>query len=470
MKLFGWLGKRRSVRRELVLWNALALIALFAGLGAVTRWLVESYMIGSIDRELTGRVEGFAQERAMLIAERPFAIQRMRGERREVPRREMFPTWFDLTGKPVLGGGFGPWDLKGFEAAKTGQVRHGSVVADGQDVRVVSYPLVSEGKVQGVVQNAYPLTEVNRVLGSLNLVFLAMAPVALLLSILGSVFVTGRVLRRFHGLTRTVGGLRAENLDERLPVEGGDEFSELASTFNGMLERVKAAFDEQKRLLEQQRRFTGDASHELRTPLTVIKGSASLALESSPAVQDLRRAMAEIDRSADSMTRLVDDLLLLARSDGGQLGRNAIDLMIREVLVAAIASVSPIRPDVPISLDVDDPSLLVRGNEFELSRVFTNLLDNAVRYGKHVCVEASSANGTVSVAVRDDGPGIAAEHLPHLGERFYRVEESRTSGTGGTGLGLSICRSILEGHGGSMTFESVLGQGTTVTVVLPAVT
>src|SRR5262249_18756272 len=145
----------------------------------------------------------------------------------------------------------------------------------------------------------------------------------------GGAFLTDRVLRRVRRTAQaaeriTVGG--AEDFSARLPVIGSDEFSELAQTFNGLLGRLETAFHEQRRLLEQQkrsleqqRRFTGDASHELKTPLTVIRGRASLALSGESSEADYRRALEEIDRASEMMSHLVQDLLLLARSDGGQL-------------------------------------------------------------------------------------------------------------------------------------------------------
>jgi signal transduction histidine kinase len=260
-----------------------------------------------------------------------------------------------------------------------------------------------------------------------------------------------------------------------LPVSGEDEFSDLSATFNAMLARLETSFSEQNRLvealrqmIEQQRRFTADASHELRTPLTVIKANTSLALSGAPSPEESRQSMEDIDRAADAASRLVRDLLLLARSDAGQLGRDTVQLPVREVLSQAIANVKR-NGGPPVEIDAG-AGLTVRGNEDELVRVFSNLLENAIRYTPaegHIIVTASSDEGWVRVRIADTGAGIAPEHLPHLGERFYRVDPARTRRGGGTGLGLSICRSIVEAHGGTMSFESQVGKGTTVTVSLP---
>ena len=272
-------------------------------------------------------------------------------------------------------------------------------------------------------------------------------------------------------MTLAAGQIGAQDLSERLPVSGQDEFSELASTFNGMLGRLETAFKRQEKILEQQRRFTADASHELKTPLTVIKGNTSMTLGAHPTEADFRQSMQEIDQAANSMSHLVQDLLLLARSDSGLVSGNRIELLMREILERAISSVRPLG-GAPISLDIEDEMLCVQGNEMELTRVFSNLLNNAMRYTPedgNITVTVRRKGDFAAVCVADTGIGIAAEHLPHLGERFYRIDDSRTRPSGGTGLGLSICKGIVEGHQGTLIFESELGSGTRAWVMLPCV-
>ena len=170
------------------------------------------------------------------------------------------------------------------------------------------------------------------------------------------------------------------------------------------------------------------------------------------------------------MSQLVQDLLLLARSDGGQLGGGRIDLPMREVLELALARIArdAVTPKVRLALPEED--LRVIGNETELVRLFRNLLDNAIRHTPPdgtITVDARRSGSHAVVTVADTGVGIAPEHLPHLGERFYRIDDARSRPTGGTGLGLSICRGIVEAHGGTITFQSRVGEGTAVRVTLP---
>lgn len=225
-----------------------------------------------------------------------------------------------------------------------------------------------------------------------------------------------------------------------------------------------------QRLIVQQRRFTADASHELKTPLTVIKANTSLALGDPTLDEDSRQTLGDIDRAAEMMSRLVQDLLLLARSDEGQLGRDRVELSLGDVLARAASGVR--RPGrAPVTLEIAESPPRVWGNEDELVRLFGNLLENAARHTPptgRITVTANHAASTVRVRVCDTGTGIAPEHLPHLGERFYRVDPARARKDGGSGLGLAISRSIAEAHGGTLMFESKLGTGTVVTVTLPA--
>ena len=366
-----------------------------------------------------------------------------------------------------------PWDRAGYKAAVRGQKLYTNVVVKGVPLRVFSRSFW-QGRSRRVVQAAYPLAEVNRVLAWLNAALLALIPLMLVASATGGAFLTDRALRPVRQVAHAAARIGAHDLAERLPVVGNDEFWELAVTFNGMLGRLQGSFAEKQRLVdrleklvEQERRFTADASHELRTPLAIIKANSSLALSAQQPVEEYQKSLEEIDQAANSMARLVQDLLLLARSDAGQLGRAWTALSIRNIVSRAAARV---RSEDRI-LNLTPAALRVPGSEGEILRLFTNLLENASRYtpaGGTITVSAQEEGTSVHVSVADTGTGIAPEHLAHLGERFYRVDASRSRPDGGTGLGLSICKSIVEAHGGSMHFESKEGSGTTVHVLLPA--
>lgn len=313
-----------------------------------------------------------------------------------------------------------------------------------------------------MVQIPYPLTEMNRAITGLANAFMLLLPLALIGAAAGGYALTAAALSPVRRMAQAANRIDAQRLSERLPVAGKDEFWNLARVINSMLDRLEDA-------VERERQFTADASHELRTPLAIIKANTSLCLSGSPSSAHMLRSIEMIDGTVDSMTRLAQDLLLLARSDSGQLVRQPIELLMADVVHEAVRRIwDPER--AAIRVDTDSPSLCVLGDEEDLVRVFVNILGNAQRYTPAdgtISIGVQEGRGTVCVSVADTGVGIAPEHLPHLGERFYRVDAARSRPDGGTGLGLAIAKSIVTAHHGTMEFESVPGAGTTVCVNLP---
>lgn len=495
----GRLARRGSVRTQVIVWNIVTLAIWLGALGIAIRYTVRSFLMSSVERELEHRVQpppdhgrpppglqengphgsrpsdgpdqhgnhGRGDGRPRRDGDPP------RGEGPPPPQRERdpyAPRFFDLKGKSRDRNVVAPaWDSDAVLLAATGKRTESDIEINDEPLRVLTSPMIQDGHVFGVVQAAYRLTEVYQVLAGLDAALLTLIPVGLLCAGLAGAALTGRVLKRVRDMTTSAGEIGTSEFSERLPVSGNDEFSELAVTFNGLLGRLESSFTQQKRLLEQQRRFTADASHELKTPLTIIKGTTSMALSGSPDVAECRDSLQEIDAAADSMSQLVQDLLLLAKSDGGQLGVNRIELLAREAFERAAASFR-CKEFAPIILRIENESQTLIGNENELVRLFTNLFDNALR---HTPPEGTITLGCWSeelltrISITDTGCGIAPEHLSHLGERFYRADASRSRPSGGTGLGLSICKSIVEAHEGAIRFESEEGVGTTVHLSFP---
>lgn len=362
-----------------------------------------------------------------------------------------------------------PWDADTFSESVHGQEVYSTVRIGAQSVRILSVPIRLHGQVVGVVQSAASLTEANTELSHLTRALLTLIPLVLLIAGAGGAFLTGGTLRPVRQITQAANRIEAESLSGRLTVTGKDEFSELASTFNGMLARLEGAFHKLTVAYEQERRFTADASHELRTPLTVIKAHTSLALDGQPTEAEYRESMEAIDQAVDQTNRLVQALLLLARSDAGRLELCLGSVSLDEVAARA-AHVTQKTSDAPIRVCIPDDVPPVEADPDALLQVFSNLLANAARHtppdGEIALTLQSTAEGAM-VTVADTGEGIASEHLPHLFERFYRVESSRSRGKGGTGLGLAICWEIIHAHHGAITIESAVGQGTQVHIMLP---
>jgi signal transduction histidine kinase len=295
-------------------------------------------------------------------------------------------------------------------------------------------------------------------------------PCVLLVAGVGGVLLTDRALGPVRFIVHTAEQLNPDDLSQRLPVVGKDEFAQLASTMNGMLARIEIAFTKLRLTLERERRFTADASHELRTPLTAITANASLTLNGDTSLDEYRESMQSINLAANMMRRLIEDLLLLARSDSGQLQLNYEQVNIFDLMTWAIDMVrkNDAQAIIQIQLVADGESLW--GDPTHLLRVLVNLLKNAIRHtpaaGK-ITLAAAHQDKQVVLSVTDTGDGIAPEHLAHLGERFYRPDSSRAREYGGTGLGLAICKGIVEAHQGSMHIDSTPGKGTTVSITLP---
>lgn len=253
---------------------------------------------------------------------------------------------------------------------------------------------------------------------------------------------------------------RADDLSRRVPDTGrSDEIGDLARAFNQTLERLERLFRTQQRLL-------ADVSHELRTPLTTIRGNV-----------DLMRRMGELDpetldviqEETTRMTRLVGDLLLLARADSGGLPLQRDPVALDDVLFEVYRQVRLLEKPVDIQLaEVDQ--VMVLGDSDRLKQLVLNLVENAVKYtqpGGEVCLRLSKRTGWAHLEISDTGIGIPPEDLPHIFDRFYRVEKARSRAQGGSGLGLSIAKWIAQAHGGGIRVKSQVGEGTTFTITLP---
>jgi two-component system OmpR family sensor kinase len=362
-----------------------------------------------------------------------------------------------------------PWDWPAFRKAMKGEECYSTAMIAGSPWRVLSMPRKKEGKVVGALQLATPLKQVSQDVGNLTRTLLMVLPMALFVAAVAGVYMTGHALRPVKELSQAAAKLTPEQLGQRLPIRADDEFDELASTFNRALDRVETAFEERERAIEQLRRFTADASHELRTPLTTIKIHTGVALAAKGTFQEQLYALRQIDRAADRMTSLVQGLLLLARSDAGQIALDLRPVLLESVLTEVIDTLTPGTKAV-IRLDVRTPSLQIRGDQESLYRVFLNLLENAIRHTPaegEIRVVIDRLNEQAIVSVQDTGCGIDPVHLSHLGERFYRADTGRNRQHGGVGLGLAICQTIVTQHQGTMSIDSMPGVGTTVTVCLP---
>jgi two-component system OmpR family sensor kinase len=331
-------------------------------------------------------------------------------------------------------------------------------------LRVLSIPIQYNEKRIAVMQVATPLDTVESARTYLLYVLLVLWCYGVVIAGFASWFTLGRTLEPLKSIVETAEHInRADDLSRRIPHQGlePDEIGSLVQTFNQTLERLEVLFT-------SQQRFITDVSHELRTPLTVIKGNVDLMRRMK---QFDDEALTSIDQEAGRLTRLVGGLLMLAQAESGKLPLNfrpvELDLLITEVFqeMRIIAG-----NKVRVHLNEID-QMQVNGDRDRLKQVLINLVANAIQYtpqGGDVFLSLARVGDQARIICRDTGPGIASEDLPHIFERFYRAEKSRTRGkAGGFGLGLSITKWIVEHHGGRIEVTSKEGQGTTFAIWLP---
>ncbi len=456
----------RSIRVRLTLWYVL-LLALILGTfsGGLYLALRES-LYGNLDDSVDARAEAtmglltYAQERPTLAgAAAP-------GDPQE---GEQFARVFDSAGEVTFDNS-PPEASAAIDQATVGDALSGISTRQSADtnkstLRILTTPIRRDSVVVGALQVGLSEGDVQDTLNIFLLLIAVAYPLTLVVTSAGGVFIAGRALSPIDSLTRVARQITAEDLSQRLNASlPDDEVGRLARTFDEMIARLDDAF-------RRQRSFTSDASHELRTPLTAIKGQAEVALSKDRSPEEYKRVLATINGEVDRMIRLVGSLLTLARADAGQIPITREPVGLGTVVLDAVEQVRPAASSKTLNIGVQaGPDIRVVADEDLLLQLLLNLLDNAVKY--------TPPNGSITVAwalegdsaelrVSDTGPGIAAEHLPRIFDRFYRVDSARSRADGGAGLGLSICRWIAEAHGGSIVAESEPGAGSTFIVRLP---
>ncbi|MFN7931309.1 MAG: heavy metal sensor histidine kinase [Blastocatellia bacterium] len=314
-------------------------------------------------------------------------------------------------------------------------------------------------------QSLSPLQKARRQL----LILLAIAgPAALLLGSYGGLLLANQALHPVDRLTRAAEEIEAGDLSKRVQVPAKmDELGRLAVTFNRMIARLQAAF-------ERQRQFTADASHELRTPLAVMRGDIEIALRRERKPEEYRSVLTSNLEEIVRLSRLVEDLLMLARADAGQMLLQCEPMDLAELCEQTMEYLLPlaeVKGQQLIYIPPTTTPLQVNGDAQRLKQLLLNLLDNAVKYTPEhgtIRLRLSHDDHDAILSISDTGRGIPEEDLPHIFERFFRHSRSTSDKTvQGFGLGLSIVKWIVDSHGGKISAESRVNKGTTFTVRFP---
>ena len=453
-----------SLRTRLALWMVVVEVLLLAVLTAVLVLTLKNLQ----NQQIENTLHLSASELNAVIDVRDGRYEVAAGETAVVRERGVMAWILSPDGQIALTiGNAENYDLP-MGLPPSGQLNTGTL-PDGEPVRYFVTPLLEGTDLLGTLVLAFPLSGNQIFTQQIFLGLLIAIPIVLILSVLGGAFLAGRALQPVATITHTAQKINAESLSHRIEMSlPEDEIGQLAQTFNAMLERINRAF-------ERERQLTSDVSHELRTPLGMLKTQLSLARSRPREASALLQMMAEMEGDVDRMTRLVEQMLTLARVE--QRGLTPLEIVdCAQLLQDIVADLQVSAQEHAVTLELTLPPqvdffLLADGER--LRQVFVNLIENGIKYspeGEVVLVTAVRHWQQISISVTNKGAGISPEQIPHLFERFYRADDARARTTGGFGLGLAIAKAIVEAHGGTITVKSDSGEGSTFIVHLPTLT
>lgn len=435
-----------SIGARLTLWYSLVLLAGLALFGGGVWIVVRHSLIANLDEALQAQARGVS---TVLQTEyepgQPAHLHEELSEYADATPQGNLIEVRDPHGQLIIGDGAALRNPEHY------RIRLTAVVLDGRPYRILV---------------ALPLKPTELILRELRNVLLGAIPFVLLIASAGGYWMSRRALKPVDEITRAAQTISLENLSRRLDVPASrDELARLSQTWNGMLDRLETA-------VHRLSKFTADASHELRTPIALIRTTAELTLRRERSAETYREALRQIVHESDRTARLIDDLLLLARADAGSpalpLERVELAPLVRDICEQG--QILACERQLEVSTEVPDAPVFVNANHPALRRLLLLLVDNAVKYtpeGGRVTVAVELDPSGPAVTVRDTGIGIPETALPHIFERFYRVDESRNRQAGGAGLGLSIAQWLADRHHARLEAESTVGCGSVFRVRFP---
>jgi signal transduction histidine kinase len=457
--------KHLSLRVKLTLAFALAMAAVLTAMGVFVYLRVDGALIASVDHNLHGQASETAS--------------RLGGERRPLVDPDatggpMLAQLLDRTGRIVRSSRAGlPPLLSRTSAARVAAgsrlLYSGDVPGRRHDWRVLAVPVGFGGRGLVLVL-AGSLAARRDALHRLLIELLVAGPVALLLASLAGYGLAAAALRPVESMRRRAEAISASTPGRRLPVPSGrDELARLATTLNEMLARLEGAFEHERAAIEHERRFIADASHELRTPLALLQTELEVAMRRPRRREELEAALRSAAEETERLTRLAADLLLIARSDQGQLPLRREPVAAGALLQAAAERFAARASEQARTIAVADAGdLLVDSDAAYVEQALGGFIDNALGHGAGPIELSAVRNGPlVELHVADRGPGMPAEFLPRAFDRFSRADEARSRG--GTGLGLSIVELIARAHGGEARAENRPGGGADMWISLEGV-
>ena len=443
------------LRLTLVFAVIMAVVLLLAG------WLVYERVSTNLDNALDEQLRSRAQDVSALVR-REGSLKSTHGTL--IERGETFAELLNMNGSVIDATSLvGRKPLLPPELARTLRgpvfIDRSSVPGLDEPARMLALP-VQRGQSRLVLVVGATRANRTETLLSLRNAFLIGGPLALILASLAVYGIAGAALRPIEAMRRRAADISASSLEDRLPVPpGGDEVSRLGETLNEMLTRIGDG-------LARERRFVADASHELRTPLALLKTQLELALRHSRSTEELEAAIRGAAEDTERLSRLADDLLLLARAEQGRvpLRREPVDVADVLETVAGRFQSRAVSERRDLSVTTDDDPLVVSADRPLLEQALANMVDNAFTHGAgRVTLTAEPRNGSAELHVLDEGAGFPADFLAHAFERFSRAQKTTAEGSG---LGLAIVETIAEAHDGRAGAANAPGGGTDVWLAL----
>lgn len=472
-----------SIRVRLALWYTAFLAAMFLVFAPTVYFTLEQELSSEVDRW----VAPIGREMVDAALERPEILSAAEGTTDPatgilVPTRQLQRSWLDQfissgvavalldpNGRQLAASSNAPAQGipvpdSDFANAWWGSESSYTTAVDSLRYRVTLAPVLGQSEPRGFVLVARPLQSVDEALLRMRILLVAGNAFGLLLAVVVGWLIARSGLRPVEEITRTARSIaQSQEFGRRLKIRRSrDEVGRLAVTFNEMLASLDGA-------MSAQRRFVADASHELRSPLTSIRSNIEILQRALDAPrEDRAEALADVASEVDRMSRLISDLLLLARADAGhkiEMGRVAL----HELAAGVHHQMQAQSNGVALRLGEVEP-LTVQGNATWLKQLLLILVDNALKYTPRdgaVTISVRREGEGATLKVHDTGMGIAPESLPHVFDRFYRADKARARDEGGTGIGLAIAKWIAEEHGGTLRVESEPGKGSVFSLHLP---
>lgn len=461
----------KSIRFKLIAWYAGLLLAVMTAFGAYTYQRLNHYLSLVLTRTLSDRALRIGTATLANISQTgadyvPKEIKLLYAP--EVNDRMIRITRPDgstlyISGIPI-DKSFDPTKLRpGTVNGKTGQARREST-GIGTSLLIVSVPFYV-GDQRFIIEVGASEEANNEVLHNFLLALIAGITAVITLAIGGGFILINQALAPVQKLIVAAQAITLHHLDKRLPlVNTGDEIERLSNTLNRMIERLEKSF-------QINSRFAADASHELRTPLTIIHGELEAMLLKKTLPQETRETLDSLFEETGRLSKIVAGLLSLSRLDSGeaQMERVKFDLAELAATTAEQMCLLALEKEITLSCDAND-HVKVEGDRSRLKQVIVNLLDNAIKYTPprgQISLLVKTSNSKALLAVSNTGMGIPETALPHIFERFYRADETRSRAVEGAGLGLSIVKSICNAHGGRINVENLQTGGCCFQVELP---